>query len=998
MAKQFLILSFLIVGMIAASAPGQSLVPIDPATVTDGHVYLMDNVAADVPDESANDIVGTPVGAPAVVEGLNGAALQFDGTDDGVNIPDSQFINVTGGPFGTRTAIAVFKCDDVDNPGKQTIFEEGGTTRGSNFYVSEGLLYTAAWNRAEYNWNGEWLSTPIESNTWYAVAMVIRNGGEAVQDDRFEMWLNGELIAKAPGGHLHNHGDNNAIGYTRQNTVFHDGNASPADGHYFGGAIDEVWILNVALSEAELASIAPTSATASEPTPANDATDVLRDGIFAWMPGEFAQTHDVYLGASLDDVNNASRDNPMEVLVSQGQTDATFDPGRLEFGQMYYWRVDEVNGAPDNTIFKGDVWSFEVEPLAIPIENITVMASSTDPGVVPENTINGSGLDEDNLHSAEAPDMWVSDAAAALPATLTYQFDRAHKIHEMLVWNYNVQFEAFLGYGFKDVTVEYTEDGTDWIVLGDFEFAQGTSEPAYAANTAIDFGGVTVTGVRLTANSNWGGAFPQTGLSEVRFLSIPVLAREPQPADGQTNVTVDSTLAWRAGREAATHEVLLAADPNALVLIDSVADNALDPGPLDLATTYYWQVVEVNEAETPTTWAGDLWSFSTVEFIVVDDFEDYDDEENLIFEVWIDGFTNDTGSTVGYFESPFAEQTITHGGGQSMPLAYDNTGGFTVSEATRTFDTPQDWTLNAVRGLVIWFYGDPTNDAAQMYVKIDDAKVLYDGDAENLARAPWQMWYIDLTGMNVSNVRELTIGMEGSGAGMIFVDDIMLSPYERQQVTPTEPDLAGLVSHFAFDGDTSDSTGAHPGTAVGSPVFLDGKIGQSISLNGTGDYVELTGYQGILGASAITVTAWVKTTSTVTGAIIGWGPNVEGQRFGFRIDAGRIRHEHHGGNIQGDTVMNDGTWHHVAITVQANATVSYPEATLWLDGLDDTRPTTDPDPYNIVADLDVRIGSRPAADDRLFMGEIDELYIYDRALSQAEIAYLAGRTQPFDVE
>ena len=58
--------------------------------------------------------------------------------------------------------------------------------------------------------------------------------------------------------------------------------------------------------------------------------------------------------------------------------------------------------------------------------------------------------------------------------------------------------------------------------------------------------------------------------------------------------------------------------------------------------------------------------------------------------------------------------------------------------------------------------------------------------------------------------------------------------------------------------------------------------------------------------------------------------------------------------------------------------------------------TTDPDPFDLTADLDARIGSRPSADDRFFMGDIDEVYIYDRALSQAEVAWLAGRTQPFD--
>jgi len=82
--------------------------------------------------------------------------------------------------------------------------------------------------------------------------------------------------------------------------------------------------------------------------------------------------------------------------------------------------------------------------------------------------------------------------------------------------------------------------------------------------------------------------------------------------------------------------------------------------------------------------------------------------------------------------------------------------------------------------------------------------------------------------------------------------------------------------------------------------------------------------------------------------------------------------------------------------VQANATISYPEVILWLEGIDDTRPSTDPEAFNLTADQDVRIGSRPASNDRFFMGQIDDVRIYERALSQEEIAWLAGRTQPFD--
>jgi len=159
--------------------------------------------------------------------------------------------------------------------------------------------------------------------------------------------------------------------------------------------------------------------------------------------------------------------------------------------------------------------------------------------------------------------------------------------------------------------------------------------------------------------------------------------------------------------------------------------------------------------------------------------------------------------------------------------------------------------------------------------------------------------------------------------------------------------------------------------------------------------VEITGYKGILGPNAVTVTAWINTTS-ITGTIVGWGPNVDGQRFGFRINESRLRMEHAGGNLQANSNVNDGRWHHVAVTVRENATISYPDVILYLDGFDDTRPATDPDAFNLTADQDVRIGSRPASNDRFFMGLIDDVRIYDRVLRQEEIAWLAGRTQPFD--
>ena len=120
------------------------------------------------------------------------------------------------------------------------------------------------------------------------------------------------------------------------------------------------------------------------------------------------------LAPSLDDVNNAGRANPMGVLASQGQSDTTYDPaGLLDYGQTYYWRVDEVNAAPDNTIFKGDVWSFTAEPFAYPVTPVAAKASGSGTNMGPQNTINGSGLNADDQHSVESTKMWISNGAQA---------------------------------------------------------------------------------------------------------------------------------------------------------------------------------------------------------------------------------------------------------------------------------------------------------------------------------------------------------------------------------------------------------------------------------------------------------------------------------------------------------------------------------------------------------------------------------------------------------
>ncbi|MHC4542220.1 MAG: hypothetical protein ACYS74_20945 [Planctomycetota bacterium] len=118
----------------------------------------------------------------------------------------------------------------------------------------------------------------------------------------------------------------------------------------------------------------------------------------------------------------------------------------------------------------------------------------------------------------------------------------------------------------KDVTIEYSTDGVEWTALaGVPEFAQAPATEDYAHDTTVDFGGAVAKYVKLTATSNWGGLLPQYGLSEVRFFYIPVIAREPSPDSGAAGLNPDATFAWRAGREAATHNVSLSTDEQAVI-------------------------------------------------------------------------------------------------------------------------------------------------------------------------------------------------------------------------------------------------------------------------------------------------------------------------------------------------------------------------------------------------------------------------------------------------
>jgi hypothetical protein len=134
---------------------------------------------------------------------------------------------------------------------------------------------------------------------------------------------------------------------------------------------------------------------------------------------------------------------------------------------------------------------------------------------------------------------------------------------------------------------------------------------------------------------------------------------------------------------------------------------------LSLDTTYYWRIDEVNDPNPDSPWIGNVWSFTTGNFFVVEDFESYTDDDAAglaIWQHWIDGFgVPDNGAQVGYLLPPYAEQTIVNSGNQSMPLMYDNSAGVTNSEAVLTLTALRDWTTEGVVELSLWFRGIPAS-------------------------------------------------------------------------------------------------------------------------------------------------------------------------------------------------------------------------------------------------------------------------------------------------
>ncbi|MBN2316143.1 MAG: hypothetical protein JXM79_19610, partial [Sedimentisphaerales bacterium] len=525
---------------------------------------------------------------------------------------------------------------------------------------------------------------------------------------------------------------------------------------------------------------------AYRPNPADGIKFVSPDVRLSWTAGFGTKLHRVYFG-----------DNAADVEAGTGGTDKgpsvdpRFSPGVLERERTYYWRVDEFDGALTHV---GDVWSFTVakEGGGLKAEYFNNATLSGEPELVrqdPEIDYNwGSG----DVPGENSPDASISvdnfsarwSGELEIDLTDTYTFDITA----------NNGFRLWLD---GRLIIDYWDNPTT---------SSRASEP-------IELIGGTRSSIRMEYSEATGTAIAQLFWeSSIRdhqiipqaALSLPMKANTPSPAGGATGVPMDIVLTWGPGDLATSHEVYFGTDPEAVrnatkaspeyKATKVLGDESYNPGTLVWGATYYWRVDEISDTHPDSPWIGNVWSFTTVDYLIVDDFEGYTDDDaagQAIWQSWIDGYgVANNGAQVGYLLPPYAEQTIVHSGFQSMPLLYDNIAGVTNSEAALTLTTTRDWTEEGVGKLSLWFQGDPANAAEPMYVAVSNSggapAVVTHEDSTAATFGAWTEWAIPLQvftdqGINLRNVNQIAIGLGDKadpaapgGSGTMYFDDIRL--------------------------------------------------------------------------------------------------------------------------------------------------------------------------------------------------------------------------------
>jgi len=715
-----------------------------------------------------------------------------------------------------------------------------------------------------------------------------------------------------------------------------------------------------------------------------------------WTAGTGAAEHEVYFGTD---------PNALTGPYTRPLGEPNFvPPETLQFATTYYWQVDEVNEGHPESPWTGDIWSFTTvrEPGMGSV--LQELYGFDTPGVEIADLYNDPNFPDNPAETSLRP-MFEGPTSG----TDTYS-NYGGRMHGWLMPETSGDYTFFIAsdnasefWLSPDMVphhaelIAYEMGVTGWRnwQTGDTRESAPISlvagEKYYICGLWKEEGGGDYLAVAWQGGPGSDQPDAPVGGSADAIITgyylwpfVQMWAHKPSPADEaliegnladyyppplyEKHTNIWTPLTFVPGLDANTHEAFFS-DNRALVeardesvslgappqptaplwfYVGLPADIMGPVGPyndsLVRGTTYYWCVDETDDQSQ--LWQGPVWSFT----ILVGEAWDPDpyDFEDLVSVTPV--LTWERGAQTGY----------------SVPHEHDI-----------YFGTNWDDVNDANTVITLGVYMGAQTASSPGLPGDETWEPNSDGALPPLDRSTDYYWRIDE--MHCRTMPMYTV---------VFKGDVWTFK------TRPEIDKADVneVGWWRFDRGYGikaiDSSGYdHYGSLIGDPdgpTWVErGRLKGALYFDGDDDYVNIDGYKGVSGANPFTVAAWIRTRANAS--IVNWGTNANGQRMSFRLNNNTLRFEFGGGNVIATTVVTDGEWHHVAMTVPSNGTLG--DVTLYVDGEDDLGVANNPaNLFNLGQTVDVSIGRRATSNDRYFNGIIDNVRIYDRELSAEEIA------------
>ena len=638
---------------------------------------------------------------------------------------------------------------------------------------------------------------------------------------------------------------------------------------------------------------------ARNPYPPDRSAYPFFDVTLRWEAGidqatnSYYTTQHVYIGNDPEAVAAATTASPEYMGGPTGPNE--YGPISLDGSGFIYWRVDGVSSDTGTVIYPGSVWRFEsvcclCPPLNTALnlwlrfeDNAFDSSGSGNDGIEIGGPTYVPGVDGQAIHldgiddyvdfeygigiSGDEPRTiaaWVkADTTAIAHWTNVFGFtgpaaDGTHFDIEV-VGDTNSTTAGYYGLHLYGDQYDIMPLDLEWHHLA--ATFDGTTAYFYADAVLLGFATPTVTidthdNVRVGKRDDNDNYFPGS-IDDLRIYDTamggPHIAAmidpripwtwTPNPGNGAVDVPPGQvTLNWQSGACAADvngsvvyYGEDLAAVTNRTAPSAAVSSSSFTlPMTLDLGRTFYWAVDAVNG---PCIWPGNVWTFTTANWLSVDDMESYTPwprPGDKIFELWRDGFGictaggNNTGAVLEEVSTPHVL-----GGLQSMQYDFDNDGTvyspcdleqvsgllmYSKIEA-QTADLPSgigsDWTTAGVRALTIPFMGRTGNPTTEpFWAQLQDGsgygdKVFYgtyQGESLDDFNDPnWHEWNIDLAEFNVdlNDVVSIVIGIGSEdetgdhGSGTLYLDDIRLY---MPRCVPTRSSVAFAALDYAPEG------------------------------------------------------------------------------------------------------------------------------------------------------------------------------------------------------